>query len=61
MFGAQDRMVGEIVRTLAPKVRNEELRRIRIKAPENMVAYALMSEWHSLRVGENWSPDRAAD
>ena len=100
MFDTQDRMVGEIVRTLAPKVRSEELRRIRIKAPENLVAYdcvlqareliyrldrqgfeqaramldraigldpsyaaayALMAEYYSLRVGQNWSVDRTAD
>ena len=101
MFDAQDRMVGEIVRTLAPRVRSEELRRVRrVKQPENRLAYdcvlqareliyrldrqdfdqahalpthaialdpgyaaayALMAEWHSLRFGQNWSTDRAAD
>jgi adenylate cyclase len=42
MFDAQDESVAQIVRTLAPRVRDEELRRIRAKRPESLQAYDLV-------------------
>ena len=99
-FDAQDRMVAQIIQALAPTVRAEELRRIRARRPDSLLAYeltlqaraeiyrldrstfdqsatllaraieidpdyaaahALMAEFHSLRYGQGWSENFAAD
>jgi adenylate cyclase len=99
-FEIQDRIVAQIVNRLAPRVRDNELRRIRGKRPdllstyekillarENLAllerdhfqaakvllddviiqepgyaeAYALASDWHLLRIGQDWSDDRIDD
>ena len=100
VFDAQDRIVARIVHTLAPRVREAELRRVRTQRPEDMGAYHLvlqareliyrlerpsfdqaepllrraierdpryaaawflLGRWHSLRLGNGWSENRAAD
>ena len=100
LFDAQDNIVAQIVQTLAPQVRDAELRRVRARRPTDMAAYQLVlqareliyrlerpaferaeellrqamnhdpgyaaayvlaAEWHSLRVGQGWSPDPIAD
>ncbi len=100
IMDAQDRLVAEIVRTLVPRVNDEELARIRGRPPQDLrahdllrqaralidtldpadsasahalieaaiardpayaAAHTLMAELHSLRLGQGWSTDRAAD
>jgi adenylate cyclase len=100
LFAVQDRITARIVGTIAPRVREAEIRRAFQKRPENMdaydhvlqamhllyrlepedfaragtllrraialddsysTAYALAAQWHSLRVGQGWSPNRLMD
>jgi TolB-like protein len=100
LFEVQDRITARIVGTIAPRVREAEIRRAFQKRPESMdaydhvlqamhllyrlepddfaravtllrraialddsysTAYALAGQWHLLRVGQGWSPDRQAD
>ena len=100
LFELQDRVSEKTVTTLAPHVRDAEIRRARRKRPENMDAYdymlrgldllyrlrrrdfdgarqmfekamaldpsyatpyALTATWHSIRIGQGWSRDEAAD
>ncbi len=41
-FDAHDRIVSQILQTIAPRLREEELRRSRRKRPENLLAYDLV-------------------
>ncbi len=100
VFALQDRLSERIVTTLAPHVRQAELRRALRKRPDSLDAYdfvlrgldlmyqlrrdeferaremferaidldpayatpyALSANWHSIRVGQGWSDDRARD
>lgn len=100
LFQIQDKIVAQIVGTIAPRVREAELQRAMRKRPESMdaydlvlqamqllyrldpndfarahelllqairkdenysAAYALLSQWHLLRIGQGWSPDRRVD
>jgi TolB-like protein/MoxR-like ATPase len=100
LFALQDQIATRVVSTIAPQVREAELRRAFRKRPESMEAYdcllrglaqryrlnvadfaeartwleraiildpgyaapyALLADWHSIRVGQGWSPDPAAD
>jgi len=100
LFAVQDRITARIVGTIAPRVREAEIRRAFQKRPESMdaydhvlqamhllyrldpdefaragtllrraialddsysTAYALAAQWHLLRVGQGWSPDRQMD
>jgi TolB-like protein len=100
LFELQDRISEKTVTTLAPHVREAEIRRALRKRPENLDAYdymlrgldllyrlqraefdraremfdkamaldalyaapyALASTWHSIRLGQGWSTDPAAD
>jgi len=100
LFALQDQIATGVVGTLAPQVREAELRRALRKRPESLEAYdcalrglaqiyvltpqdfeeahtwlekaialdpgyampyALLAIWHSIRVGQGWSPDVAAD
>jgi adenylate cyclase len=100
LFALQDHIVAKVGGTLAPQVREAELRRILRKRPGSLEAYdcllralaqlyrlnvedfagarawleraialdpayaaphALLAIWHSIRVGQGWSPDPAAD
>jgi adenylate cyclase len=42
LFDLQDRIAGEVVKTIAPHVRDRELKRALRKHPQNMTAYDLM-------------------
>jgi adenylate cyclase len=100
LYEIQDQITGLIVNTIAPQVRQAEIKRAYQKRPEirsaydyflqavdliyrfepdefaqagamirraialddsYAAAYALAAEWHSLRVGQGWSPDPDAD
>lgn len=100
LYDVQDQITGLIVNTIAPQVRQAEIKRVHLKRPESRnaydhflqaveliyrfhpdefaqagalvrraialddsyaAAYALAAEWHSLRVGQGWSPDPKAD
>jgi TolB-like protein len=100
LFEVQDRITARIVGTIAPRMREAEIRRAFQKRPESMdaydhvlqamhllyrlepdefaragtllrraialddsysTAYALAAQWHLLRVGQGWSPDRQMD
>jgi transcriptional regulator with AAA-type ATPase domain/TolB-like protein/Tfp pilus assembly protein PilF len=100
LFALQDQIATGVVGTLAPQVREAELRRALRKRPESLEAYdcalrglaqlyvlipqdfeeahtwlekavaldpgyampyALLAIWHSIRVGQGWSSDAAAD
>jgi transcriptional regulator with AAA-type ATPase domain/TolB-like protein/tetratricopeptide (TPR) repeat protein len=100
LFVLQDQIATGVVGTLAPQVREAELRRALRKRPDSLEAYdcalrglaqlyvltppdfeeahtwlekavaldpgyampyALLAIWHSIRVGQGWSPDAAAD
>ena len=100
LFALQDQIATGVVGTLAPQVRDAELRRALRKRPDSLEAYdcalrglaqlyvltphdfeeahtwlekavaldpgyampyALLAIWHSIRVGQGWSPDVAAD
>jgi DNA-binding SARP family transcriptional activator len=100
LFETQDHLVARIVATMTPALHTAELRRVRVKPPNDMSAYdlvlqardliyqlartdferagallrqavtrdpdyagawALAAEWHSLRVGQGWSDNPAAD
>jgi adenylate cyclase len=100
LFALQDQIAARVVSTIAPQVREAELRRVLRKRPESMEAYdcvlralaqiyrlnqedftgarawldkaisldptyatpyALLAIWHTIRVGQGWSPDRLAD
>jgi adenylate cyclase len=100
LFALQDQIATRVVSTIAPHVREAELRRALRKRPENLEAYdcvlralaqiyrlnpqdfaeartwlekaialdpgyatpyALLAIWHSIRVGQGWSPAPAAD
>ncbi len=100
LFALQDQIATGVVGTLAPQVREAELRRALRKRPDSLEAYdcalrglaqiylltphdfeeahtwlekaialdpayampyALLSIWHSIRVGQGWSRDVAAD
>ncbi|GAC1343446.1 MAG: winged helix-turn-helix domain-containing tetratricopeptide repeat protein [Acetobacteraceae bacterium] len=47
-FDARDRLVSQIVRAVAPKVREGELRRIQLKRPESLLAYDLVMQAREL-------------
>ena len=100
LFALQDQIATRVVSTIAPQVREAELRRAFRKRPDNMEAYdcmlrglaqryhlnpedfseartwleraiildpgyaapyALLADWHSIRAGQGWSADPAAD
>ena len=100
LFALQDQIAARVVSTIAPHVREAELRRALRKRPDNMQAYdcvlralaqiyqlnadafaeartwleramgldpayatpyALLAIWHTIRVGQGWSPSPAAD
>src|SRR4030095_1051197 len=100
LFALQDQIAGRVVSTIAPQVREAELRRALRKRPDSMEAYdcvlralaliyrlkpddfaeartwlekataldpgyatpyALLAIWHSIRFGQGWSSDPAAD
>jgi DNA-binding NtrC family response regulator/tetratricopeptide (TPR) repeat protein len=100
LFALQDQIATRVITTIAPQVREAELRRALRKRPESMEAYdcvlralaqiyrlnredfeeariwlekaiardpsyatpyALLAIWHSIRFGQGWSPDPAAD
>ncbi len=100
LFALQDQITTRVVGTLAPQVREAELRRALRKHPDNLEAYdcvlrgmahlyqlnlqdfgeastwlekaivldpanaapyALLANWHSLRVQQGWSPDPTVD
>jgi len=100
LFALQDLIASKVVSTIAPQVREAELRRALRKRPDNMEAYdcvlrgmaqryhldledfaeartwleraialdpgyaapyALLADWHSIRVNQGWSTDPAAD
>jgi TolB-like protein len=100
LFDLQDRIAQEVVKTVAPNVRERELRKSLRKHPQNMTAYDLVLQameplyqldyatfslargllqramtldpsyapafsyaayWHIFRVGQEWTPDLAAD
>jgi transcriptional regulator with AAA-type ATPase domain/TolB-like protein len=100
LFALQDQIATRVVSTIAPQVREAELRRALRKRPDNMEAYdcvlrgmaqryhlnledftdartwleraialdpgyaapyALLADWHSIRVNQGWSTDPAAD
>src|SRR5262249_8315504 len=100
LFALQDQIATRVVSTIAPQVREAELRRVLRKRPDNTQAYdcllrgmaqryhlnledfneartwleraigldpgyaapyALLADWHSIRVNQGWSPDPAAD
>jgi len=100
LFLLQDQIASRVVSTIAPQVREAELRRALRKRPDSMEAYdyvlralaqiyrlnpddfgeartwlekaitldpgyatpyALLAIWHSIRFGQGWSPDPAAD
>jgi DNA-binding NtrC family response regulator/TolB-like protein/tetratricopeptide (TPR) repeat protein len=100
LFALQDQIATRVVGTLAPQVREAELRHALRKRPDNLEAYdyalralsqiyqlnrddfaeartwlekaialdpayampyALLAIWHSIRVGQGWSPDITAD
>ncbi|PYN49794.1 MAG: hypothetical protein DMD95_00220 [Candidatus Rokuibacteriota bacterium] len=100
LFALQDQIATKVVSTIAPQVREAELRRALRKRPESMEAYdcvlralaqlyrlnpedfaeartwlekailfdpayatphALLAIWHTIRVGQGWSPEPAAD
>jgi transcriptional regulator with AAA-type ATPase domain/TolB-like protein/tetratricopeptide (TPR) repeat protein len=100
LFALQDQIATRVVSTIAPHVREAELRRALRKRPDNMEAYdcvlrgmaqryhldlddfteartwleraisldpgyaapyALLADWHSIRVNQGWSTDPAAD
>ena len=100
LFALQDQIASRVVSTIAPQVREAELRRALRKRPDNMEAYdcvlrgmaqryhlnlddfteartwleraialdpgyaapyALLADWHSIRVNQGWSTDPAAD
>lgn len=48
IFSAHDDIVAAIVRALVPRIRDEELRRIRLKPPESMLAYDLVVQARGL-------------
>jgi TolB-like protein len=95
LYEVQDEITGAIVNTIAPQVRQAEIKRVHLKRPESRnahdhylqaveliyqlrpdefaqagalirraialddtyaAAYALAAEWHSLRIGQGWSP-----
>ncbi len=100
LFALQDQIASRVVSTIAPQVREAELRRALRKRPDSMEAYdcvlralsqiyrlkpddfaeariwlekaialdpgyatpyALLAIWHSIRFGQGWSSDPAAD
>jgi tetratricopeptide (TPR) repeat protein len=100
LFALQDQIATRVVSTIAPQVREAELRRALRKRPENMEAYdcvlrgmaqryhldfdefreartwleraitldpgyaapyALLADWHSIRVNQGWSTNPTAD
>jgi len=100
LFALQDQIAGRVVSTIAPQVREAELRRALRKRPDSMEAYdcvlrgmaqryhlnledfadartwleraialdpgyaapyALLADWHSIRVNQGWSTDPTAD
>ena len=100
LFALQDQIATRVVSTIAPQVREAELRRALRKRPDSMeaydcvlrgmaqryqldleefdeartwleraialdpgyaAAYALLADWHSIRVNQGWSTDPAAD
>jgi transcriptional regulator with AAA-type ATPase domain/TolB-like protein len=100
LFALQDQIAARVVSTIAPQVREAELRRALRKRPDNMEAYdcvlrglaqryhlnledfteartwleraivldpgyaapyALLADWHSIRVNQGWSTDPASD
>jgi transcriptional regulator with AAA-type ATPase domain/TolB-like protein len=100
LFALQDQIATRVVNTIAPQVREAELRRAIRKRPDSMeaydcvlrgmaqryhldleafaeartwleraialdpgyaAAYALLADWHSIRVNQGWSTDPAAD
>ena len=100
LFDLQDRIAQEVVKTIAPNVRERELKKSLRKHPQNMTAYDLVLQameplyqldyatfsrargllqramaldpsyapafsyaayWHIFRVGQEWTPDLAAD
>ncbi len=100
VFALQDQIATRVVSTIAPQVREAELRRALRKRPNNLEAYdcvlrglseryhlsldhfnqartwleraialdpgyaapyALLADWHSIRVNQGWSDDPAAD
>ena len=100
LFALQDQIAGRVVSTIAPQVREAELRRALRKRPDSLEAYdcvlrgmaqryhldldefteartwleraialdpgyaapyALLADWYSIRVGQGWSTDPAAD
>jgi transcriptional regulator with AAA-type ATPase domain/TolB-like protein/Flp pilus assembly protein TadD len=100
LFALQDQIATRVVGTIAPQVREAELRRALRKRPDSLEAYdcalralaqiyqlnredfaqartwldkaialdpayampyALLAVWHTIRAGQGWSPDPAAD
>ena len=100
LFDLQDRIAQEVVKTIAPNVRERELKKSLRKHPQNITAYDLVLQalgplyeldyatfsrargllqramtldpsyapafslaayWHIFRVGQEWTPDLAAD
>jgi TolB-like protein len=100
LFALQDQIASRVVSTIAPQVREAELRRALRKRPDSMEAYdcvlrgmaqryhlnledfadartwleraialdpgyaapyALLADWHSIRVNQGWSTDPTAD
>jgi len=100
LFALQDQIASRVVSTIAPQVREAELRRALRKRPDSLEAYdcvlrgmaqryhlnlddfteartwleraialdpgyaapyALLADWYSIRVGQGWSTDPAAD
>jgi adenylate cyclase len=100
LFALQDEIANKVVATLAPQVREAELRRALRQRPESMEAYdcllrggtlrhrlnpeefaqaavwlrraieldpdyaapyAVLADWHSIRLGQGWSADPDAD